>query len=66
MKGDPVSDRNRRRGTIANRREGSKVAEDGGYELVSTDAACGEESLIESEKPRVWRDWWRLRMAGTR
>lgn len=47
-------------------RVGSKEAEDGGYELDNTDAACGDESLIELAKPKVLRAWWRLRMAGTR
>lgn len=36
---------------------GSKVAEDVGYELTTTDAACGDDSLMESVRPRVWRAW---------
>lgn len=55
MKGESVSRRKRRRGRREGWTEGSKEAEEGGYEVERTEAACGEESLMELSRPRVWR-----------
>lgn len=57
MKGDWLSWRNCNSGTMTDLSVGSKEAEDGGDELESTDAACGDESLIKLANPKVWRAW---------
>lgn len=57
MKGERLSYRYCTRGMIADSTYGSKVAADGGYEFVTTEAACGDESLMELVRLRVLRAW---------
>lgn len=42
---------------MADLTKGSNVPEDGGYETERTEAACGEDNLIEFARLRVCRAW---------